>query len=69
MRGADCLTDHRLVHARLKLVIKPRMHSSNVPRKLNVSHLRDKQVFEELEDFLDKAVITCSQLLKITFIP
>ena len=50
MRGADCWTDHRLVRAKVRFVVRPKLRGGNVsiPKWLNVARLKDELVKEQL---------------------
>ena len=50
MRGADCWTDHRLVRAKVRFVVRPKLRGGNVsiPKRLNVARLKDELVKEQL---------------------
>ena len=58
MHGADCWTDHRLVRAKVRFVVRPKLRGGNVciPKRLNVARLKDElvkeQMVHEMEDIL-----------------
>jgi hypothetical protein len=51
MRGAECWTDHRLVRAKLRLVLKPKMRktASSLPKRLNVTKLKSPGVKSDFQ--------------------
>lgn len=52
MRGATCWTDHNLVRAKLKLVIRKKLRPNNppIPKRLNVVKLKDPVISASLRD-------------------
>ena len=52
MRGATCWTDHNLVRAKLKFFVrmKTRHDNTSVPKRLNVSKLKDPVISKSLSD-------------------
>ncbi|XP_076055265.1 uncharacterized protein LOC143033659 [Oratosquilla oratoria] len=41
MRSAECWTDHRLIHSKIRLEVRPQQRRQLPPRKLNISALKD----------------------------
>jgi hypothetical protein len=56
MRGADCDTDHLMVRAKLKISIrrKSRFNGVKVPKRIDVSKLRDPSVRHSLASAFDQ---------------
>ena len=56
MRGAECWTDHRLVRARFGLVISPKCQkqSSPLPKRINVSLLKNSDILKVLQENISK---------------
>ena len=52
MRGAECWTDHRMVRAKLGLVVSPkqRKRPSSVPKRINVSMLKNPVTLKLYKD-------------------
>jgi len=50
MRGAECWTDHRLVRAKFRFVVKPKIRGPGVtvPKRLNIGRLKNDVVKQEL---------------------
>ena len=55
MRGADCDTDHKMLRAKLKIIIrrKVRVNGVKVPKRIDVSKLQDSDVRKNLCDAFD----------------
>ena len=55
LRGAECWTDHRLVRAKLRLAVRGKVRSAGVtvPKKLNVSRLKDENTKREFQNAMD----------------
>lgn len=63
MRGAECGTDHMMVRAKLKIVIrrKARYNGVKVPKRIDVSKLKDPDVKDALKTAFDQTDFTnCS---------
>ena len=78
MRGAECWTDHRLVRAKVKFVVKPKVRAKGLtlPKRVNVSRLKDEAVRDKLvqkmdeldcqnewEDFKESVYGVCTEVL------
>ena len=60
MRGADCWTDHRLVRAKLNLIVRPKVRkiSSPLPKRLNVDKLKSPIIQTKFQNAIDDVTLS-----------
>ena len=60
MRGADCWTDHRLVRAKLNLIVRPKVRkiSSPLPKRLNVDKLKSPIIQTEFQNAINDVTLS-----------
>ena len=56
MRGAECYTDHRLIHSTLRLTVGPPAHRQQTMHKLDVHAAHNKNIREELRNTIDQSL-------------
>ena len=63
LHGADCWTDHALVRAKIRMVIKPAARSRTIvklPKRLDVSKLHSAEFQEALSEHMNAVAYTSS---------
>ena len=55
MRGAECFTDHRLIHSALRLTVRPPARREKPRHKLNVHSAHNQNIREELRNTIDQS--------------
>ena len=56
MRGAECSTDHRLIHSTLRLTVRPPARRQKPRHKLNVHAAHKQNIREELCNAIDQSL-------------
>ena len=66
MRGAECGTDHMMVRAKLKVLVRRKIRSSGVkvPKRIDVSKLKDSATREALSSAFDALDLSECSLTK-----
>ena len=56
MRGAECSTDHRLIHSTLRLTVRPSARRKKPRHKLNVHAAHNQNIREKLRNAIDQSL-------------
>ena len=69
MRGADCGTDHRLIRGKMNLCImrKNRSKGVNLPKRIDVSRLKETEVRDNLQRALRENLMDHGKSSSLTF--